>query len=243
MSMGIIRGGEYDKVAGCSESGELVIGASTIRKGTFTFVKRPSNQFCDATVTFNTPMPDDDYEVVISWVTIYGTSMYGRVQNKTKNGFSFNGYYANENDANTYGNQEVAYTAFKLFTKEGLEDLENSVAELTEVKTITPTAVTGGAAGTISWDSFDVKKLGKLVNVTISNMTHTLSVSSVGNIVIATGLPKPALGRIYLAGINYGDDGNRASAYIDANGSLGIDTGFLLATSKLYGSVTYIATE
>lgn len=108
-------------------------------------------------------------------------------------------------------------------------------------ETITPTPVTGGAAGTISWDSFDVKKLGKMVNITINGMSHTQNVSTPGVTVIAKGLPRPALGRIYLAGINYGDDGNRASAYIDANGNLGIDTGFLLATSKLYGSICYMS--
>lgn len=106
---------------------------------------------------------------------------------------------------------------------------------------IKPTPVTGGAAGTITWDSFDVKKLGKMVNITINGMKHSKDVSAAGTTVIATGLPKPALGRVYLAGINYGDDGNRASAYIDAMGSLGIDTGFLRATSKLYGSICYMS--
>jgi len=146
MSMGIIKNGAYNKVAGYAESGELVIGASTIRKGTFTFVKRPDSNFCDATVIFDTPMPDADYEVVISWVTVLGISMYGRVQNKTKNGFSFNGYYGDATDAAFYGNQEVAYTAFKLFTKEGLEDLENDVADLKnheKIKIATPTLATG----------------------------------------------------------------------------------------------------
>lgn len=112
---------------------------------------------------------------------------------------------------------------------------------MNDVKTITPTPVIGGAAGTITWDSFDVKKLGKLVNITINGMRHTSDVSIPGTTMIATGLPRPALGRMYVAGINYGDDGSRASAYIDAGGNLGIDTGFLLATSAFYGSCSYIS--
>lgn len=112
---------------------------------------------------------------------------------------------------------------------------------LVNVKTITPAPVTGGAGGTISWGSFDVKKLGKIVNITINNMSHSQDVSSSGGVVVATGLPKPVLGRVYLVGINYGDEGNNASAYIDGNGNLGIDGGFLLATSRLYGSCCYIS--
>lgn len=110
---------------------------------------------------------------------------------------------------------------------------------MNDIETITPVPVTGGAAGTISWDSFNVKKLGKLVNITIHGMRHTQDVLEGTD--IATGLPKPALGRIYLAGMNYGDDGNPASAHIDEAGNFGIDAGFLRATSILYGSVCYIS--
>lgn len=118
----------------------------------------------------------------------------------------------------------------------------NAVANaLNDVETITPTPVTGGEAGTVTWGSFDVRKLGKLVNITINAMQHTSYVNIPGAIILATGLPKPALGRIYLTGISYGDDGNIACAYIDGNGNLGADTGFLLATSKFYGSCSYIS--
>ena len=110
---------------------------------------------------------------------------------------------------------------------------------MNDIETITPVPVTGGAAGTISWESFNVKKLGKLVNITIHNMRHTQDVLEGTD--IATGLPKPALGRIYLAGMNYGDDGKPASAHIDEAGNFGIDAGFLRATSILYGSVCYIS--
>lgn len=110
---------------------------------------------------------------------------------------------------------------------------------MNDIETITPVPIIGGAAGTISWDSFNVKKLGKLVNITIHGMRHTQDVLKGTDIV--TGLPKPALGRIYLAGMNYGDDGNPASAHIDEAGTLGIDAGFLRATSLLYGSVFYIS--
>ena len=122
-------------------------------------------------------------------------------------------------------------------------ELETELTELTTVKTITPTKVTGGAGGTVTWDSFNVKKCGKMVSIYINNMRHSTTVTSVGSIALVTGLPKPATSRLYLSGMNFGPNGENVHAYIDNAGNLGIDIGFVSAEAKLYGSCSYICTN
>ena len=122
-------------------------------------------------------------------------------------------------------------------------ELETKLTELTTVKTITPTKVTGGAGGTVTWDSFNVRKCGKMVSICINNMRHSTTVTSVGSIALVTGLPKPATSRLYLNGMTYGPNGENVNAYIDNAGNLGIDIGFVSAEAKLYGSCSYICTN
>ena len=126
-----------------------------------------------------------------------------------------------------------------------VKELEAEVAELTTVETITPTAVTGGSAGTVTWSSFIVKKQGKIVSVIINNLAHSADVSAVGTVTIVTGLPKPVTGRFYASGLDYGGTNNNVPAgiFIDGNGALGVDVGFTLSTNKFYGAFTYICTE
>jgi len=108
---------------------------------------------------------------------------------------------------------------------------------VTNVETITPVAVTGSAAGTVTWGTFTVKKVGKIVTITINNMKHTNDVDVLGAIIIATGLPRPETGRFYLIGLR------AVGAYIDELGNFGIDAGFVRSTDTLYGSGTYICAE
>lgn len=172
MSMGIIKNGEYNKVAGQTQSGELVMGASTIRKGTVTCTVDAETNIYDKVVTFAEPMPDADYTVTLNCIgwnndgSIYGTPY--AIEYKTKNSFTIHGYKANTSNTTSI---TFEYTAFKLFTVEGLEDVENDVAALKNVEggraTLTNIGIT---ADTIS---VDYVKVGRLVTlrVFIANIT------------------------------------------------------------------------
>jgi len=130
MSMGFIKDGEYVQVAGNAEpSGELVIGASTVRKGTMD-VTGQDNAIMDfsQTVTFVDPMPDADYEVTLSnnspsWHISY------TVKSKTKNGFVLQGLTlpAGGGPMPEFKTFTLSYTAFKLIEKEDIQDLTDNV--------------------------------------------------------------------------------------------------------------------
>lgn len=121
MSMGFIKDGKYVQVAGNPPpSGELVTGASTIRTGTFT----SSQGTTIGSVTFDSPMPDADY-IVECWSPSYKLEV--DITTKTKNGFSYIQKNLGDGSEST---QTYTYTAFKLYTVEGLEELEADVEEL-----------------------------------------------------------------------------------------------------------------
>ena len=136
MSMGFIKNGKYVQVAGNPPpSGELVTGASTIRKGTA--AGTTSYGYVQGTVTFDSPMPDADYEVTISFSNIAATHhtwMLIDVFEKTATGFKYSIRDTAYSDSEASTAQAIActfnYTAFKLYTVEGVEELEADVATL-----------------------------------------------------------------------------------------------------------------
>jgi len=139
-------------------SGEMVMGASTIRTGTFDVPVVDTSVSGTVAVSFSEPMTDSDYIVIIndhpSNQCIYTT------YNKTKNGFTAK--YLNVADS-YMGAHAVPYTAFKLFTVEGLEDLENDVASL-KAKTNTAITVTPTWTNTITGMSMDFIRCEKLTS-------------------------------------------------------------------------------
>ena len=144
MSMGIMKNGAYQKCAGMTQSGELIMGASTIRKGTSQSVTISAGYFTTTVgITFDEPMPDADYDVILYNTQGIGsmwTDFIPCVKNKTKNGFDVQ--FNTLNNTPVTGQTitcNISYTAFKLFTVEGLEDLENDVEDLKAVNTATVT--------------------------------------------------------------------------------------------------------
>lgn len=185
MSMGIIKSGEYNKVAGMSLSGELIMGASTIRKGTISVPAIAANSSANVTVTFADPMPNANYEVILNSERIQEAA----VINKTANGFTVN-FLTNDAVPASTGAWICSYTAFELFTVEGLEDLENDVAALKAkdtTKAITATITNSKAHS----DSFLwVNRNGNVVQVAAKFAWNPgVQVSFLET--WASGLPKP----------------------------------------------------
>ena len=93
-----------------------------IRKGTYTLAGLASGGYTDWSVTFTDPMPDADYEVIISKESI-GYQHHAIVA-KTTTGFTVR-------TDNQYGNtapaDDIEWTAFKLVTMEGYTELKNKV--------------------------------------------------------------------------------------------------------------------
>lgn len=93
-----------------------------IRKGTYTLAGLASGGFTDWSVTFTDPMPDADYEVIISKEDI-GYQHHAIVA-KTTTGFTVR-------TDNQYGStapaDHIEWTAFKLIPMEGYTELKNKV--------------------------------------------------------------------------------------------------------------------
>lgn len=122
-----------------SSASDLVMGASTIRKGTAT-ANILSNHRYTANIAFDSPMPDADYVININCAgwdgdgAIFGTPYH--VINKTKNGFSIDGYCR---ETSTTSQLTFQYYAFKLYAVEDVEQLEIDVAALKAESTTTAT--------------------------------------------------------------------------------------------------------
>jgi hypothetical protein len=101
-------------------SGEMVMGASTIRTGTFT----TDNGTTSGSVTFASPFTDTP-EIVL----IYGGDYRLDIAVTTRNKNSFGYVQRNINEGSDISGS-YSYIAIKLYTVEGLEDIETNVASL-----------------------------------------------------------------------------------------------------------------
>lgn len=107
MSMGIIRNGAYDKVAGLG--GE----SKAVRKGNFviSWSSDTSIHYVKQNVAFATPMPGADYEVNFTYTDVanWAELMNIKVCEKTVNGFNILCSYTDYKYKGT-----ISYTAFKV---------------------------------------------------------------------------------------------------------------------------------
>jgi len=122
------QSGNEKAIAGLNGlSGELVYGASTVRQGLINVPSIDAESTADVTVVFDTPMPDTDYQVTIEYPTVGTLNLICWVKNKTANGFILG--VGRPMDKESQPNV-IKYTAFKLHSVEGLEDLETAVNDL-----------------------------------------------------------------------------------------------------------------
>lgn len=100
-----------------SGRGKAEYGASTMRTGqaTLTMLENQGN-YANATVTFETPMPDANYEVILSKPesTYYRVSI--NVTSKTVNGFNITASSFTEMQSTAWSSIKVDWCAFKLYT-------------------------------------------------------------------------------------------------------------------------------
>lgn len=108
-------------------SGELIYGASTVKSGTNTNVVGTTDAGFETTytVTFDSPMPDANYTVVLSPLSAETTVSF-LPNTRTVNGFQ---YYLKANH-NVSGNVGAIWSAFELYSVERLEAMENDITDL-----------------------------------------------------------------------------------------------------------------
>ena len=104
--------GELIPIAG----GKAEYGASTIRKGTFSNPAITAYSGAELNITFDTPMPDNDYIVEFSQSTLNSlVTVVVKQNSKTTTGFTV--LFSRPYSAAINANQMVfTYTAFKLYT-------------------------------------------------------------------------------------------------------------------------------
>lgn len=125
--------GHETPVAGLNGlSGELVYGASTTRSGTFSTGNIAANSSITKDITFSSPMPDADYVITVDYGgegSGVGTNrlyLFTTFYNKTVNGFRLRVQNTSSAVADI---ENLNWYAFKLYTVEGLADLETASAE------------------------------------------------------------------------------------------------------------------
>lgn len=101
--------GSWLQVAG---QGRAEYGASTVRTGTVTFTALV-NSWNVVEITFDTPMPDDDYLVIFESTNVAYVHVQ-QVMSKTINGF--NAIVWNRDELTSSHPGYIKYTAFKLYT-------------------------------------------------------------------------------------------------------------------------------
>lgn len=129
--------GELKRIAG---RGTVEYGASTVRTGTITVTFTQPEDSQTIAATFDTPMPDSDYILIVHPTNASNSTAFC-ASSKTKTGFAGLARITN-NDPSLPKDITYVYTAFKLHSVEGLEELENSVSNLESLNTRTQASCT-----------------------------------------------------------------------------------------------------
>lgn len=149
---------------------ELVYGASTVRQGLINVPSIDAESTADIAVVFDTPMPDTDYQVTIEYPTVGTINLICWVKSKTANGFILGVGRPMDKESQT---NVIKYTAFKLFSVEGLEDLENDVANLQtgkqDILTVSQTTIAVANGG------IKLAKYGRIVQASFQIVADNIS--------------------------------------------------------------------
>ena len=125
------QNGEEQVVAGLGISGELIPSASYVQRGTINVTDMGTSNdktYKDYNVTFQTPMPDADYEVTLTSNNLFSADV---LPSLTKNGFSVRVKNYALTNGTSYG--DINWTAFKLITNEDRALDEQAIADLQAV--------------------------------------------------------------------------------------------------------------
>ena len=107
-------------IAGLTPGGDIEAGAVAQRSGTVSSGTVASGATESVNVTFDSPMPDDDY--IVNFNTPDTGRLNLRVTNKTANGFTVSCM----NNTSSSASSDIEYTAFKTYTVQ--HDVQNSEA-------------------------------------------------------------------------------------------------------------------
>ena len=134
-------------------SGELVPSASYVQRGTINVTDMGTSDdktYKDYNVTFQTPMPDADYEVTLTSDNMFSADV---LPSLTANGFTVRVKNYAMTNGTSYGS--VKWQAFKLITNEDRALDEQAIADLqTQVATLVPIGVInayGGSTAPNGW--------------------------------------------------------------------------------------------
>ena len=136
------QNGEEQVVAGLGISGELIPSASYVQRGTINVTDMGTSNdktYKDYNVTFQTPMPDADYEVTLTSNNLFSADV---LPSLTKNGFSVRVKNYALTNGTSYG--DINWTAFKLITNEDRALDEQAIADLQTDKADKVASATNG---------------------------------------------------------------------------------------------------
>ena len=196
--------------------GRAEYGASTIRTGTFTNPEVGANNYAIKTITFDTPMPDADYELSFEKET--NSLCYIEVVSKAAASFVVRFIRPYTGGTILPANDSTwDYTAFKLYTD----------TEYNKLLTV--------QSGTTSDEHITWKRSGNVVTVSVYGLAGT------GSNVNVTGLPKCS-GYVLSHMVASGTTTPTGAIQIVANDTyakiMGVPNG-----TTVYGSVTYITSD
>ena len=120
-------------VSGLTPGGDIEAGAVATRTGTATVPANSSSTYSDVTVTFDTPMPDNDYIVDIKPLNGGFEYVVWFVGSKTINGFLLRTYGLNGSKVNY--SSTYSWTAIKTYT---VQHAAQNAADIAEIKSAIP---------------------------------------------------------------------------------------------------------
>jgi len=110
-------------VSGLTPGGDIEAGAVAQKKGTVTTESIPSGANRTVTITFDSSMPDDNYDVIFTHSADFNLGRFG---SKTKDGFSI----TVKNMASAAGVCNIDYTAIKTYTVQHAAETAEAVANI-----------------------------------------------------------------------------------------------------------------
>lgn len=160
--------------------GKAEYGASTVRTGTVSIPQSSAGASNVVSVTFDKPMPDNDYLVTFECSTsVIDLRLVS--YNKTASGFSI-GYYAS---AATSSASTVKYTAFKLYTDTEYNDILTKMPELlsgrTTILSSSDDLDTITEPGTYSWNDTENAPANVPGNLTYAILFHVIGAAGGNN--------------------------------------------------------------
>ena len=172
--------------------GRAEYGASTVRTGTIIGSSVVSSeQYTVTNIVFSTPMPDDDYLVVINSVYTSAKDLNYGVISKTKNGFTVK-------ISNPFGASvgwRFTYTAFKLYTDTEYNSLLDLPDRVEALETTTSGNISGATTNSGTITNATYARSGNVVQLrlTLTGASLTTHANTTLNVTMPSTVPVPVM--------------------------------------------------